>query len=304
MTGRGALTERVLIFDFDGTVADTFTSSPGNISTFSAYERAVKDVFGEADLARYRRLGGLKNRSPTQVVMDLGVPANQINAATDELVRRKLNYLIPEIGKPTADGEPWPKLTPGFVQFWVAIQKLADRGAIKFANVSSGHTEFVKRTFEVHHLELPPVMISDDDLRQNQDIPPERRNKPDPLMLEMAAEKLGISNLGEAIYFGDDVVKDGWMAHHAGASFIHFDADIGNKLEYEEVPEIVVFHAGTKREKDQLVTAGGRVAAVTATGTDLREAREKAYAAAKSIYFEGMQYRTDIGNKGLQGFID
>jgi phosphoribosylamine--glycine ligase len=63
---------------------------------------------------------------------------------------------------------------------------------------------------------------------------------------------------------------------------------------------VVVFHAGTRRAGDgRMVTAGGRVLAVTGVGRTLRSARREAYAAARHIKFEGMHMRTDIGAKGL-----
>lgn len=67
----------------------------------------------------------------------------------------------------------------------------------------------------------------------------------------------------------------------------------------EAQPDVIVFHAGTRRAGGQLLTAGGRVLDVTAVADDLAEAQQKAYAAVKLIGFEGMQYRTDIGDKGL-----
>ncbi len=62
----------------------------------------------------------------------------------------------------------------------------------------------------------------------------------------------------------------------------------------------VVFHAGTRREGESIVSAGGRVLGLTATGADLQEARQKAYAAAGAVHFDRMFYRRDIGAKGLQ----
>ncbi len=57
-----------------------------------------------------------------------------------------------------------------------------------------------------------------------------------------------------------------------------------------------VFHAGTKKAADgQILTNGGRVLGVTATGKDLKEARKKAYEATKWISFENKYMRTDIG---------
>ncbi len=64
--------------------------------------------------------------------------------------------------------------------------------------------------------------------------------------------------------------------------------------------ECHVFHAGTARQGDALVTAGGRVLCVTALGDTLRMARQKAYARAKSISFPGMQLRTDIAWRALK----
>ncbi|MES2971904.1 MAG: phosphoribosylamine--glycine ligase [Patescibacteria group bacterium] len=63
----------------------------------------------------------------------------------------------------------------------------------------------------------------------------------------------------------------------------------------EKVDGVVVLQAGTIMQGSQLLTNGGRVLYVTALGTDINDARAKAYAAIKLIHFEGMHYRTDIG---------
>ncbi|MEG1879104.1 MAG: phosphoribosylglycinamide synthetase C domain-containing protein, partial [Pseudoflavonifractor sp.] len=55
-------------------------------------------------------------------------------------------------------------------------------------------------------------------------------------------------------------------------------------------------HAGTRKDRDgRMLTAGGRVLGVTATGETLSAAIHAAYASAKLISFTDMQYRTDIG---------
>ncbi len=70
--------------------------------------------------------------------------------------------------------------------------------------------------------------------------------------------------------------------------------------EIKNNPDIVVFHAGTKlNEEGKLVTNGGRVLGVSATGESLQEALATAYEAVSKINFEGMQYRKDIGKKAL-----
>ena len=76
--------------------------------------------------------------------------------------------------------------------------------------------------------------------------------------------------------------------------------DVIHGLEDAESKGAVVFHAGTKQIGERLVTNGGRVLGVTAGGENLKEAIDAAYAAARHIHFEGMQYRSDIGQKGLR----
>jgi phosphoribosylamine--glycine ligase len=65
-------------------------------------------------------------------------------------------------------------------------------------------------------------------------------------------------------------------------------------------PDCRVFHAGTKLEGDAVVTNGGRVLCVTALGDSLRMARTRAYEAIERIRFDGMQFRRDIGHRGLK----
>ncbi|MFA6324735.1 MAG: phosphoribosylamine--glycine ligase [Candidatus Paceibacterota bacterium] len=69
--------------------------------------------------------------------------------------------------------------------------------------------------------------------------------------------------------------------------------------EAEKEEDIIVFQAGTKYDGKNLITNGGRVLGVTATGDNLKEALEKAYKAIEKISFEGMYYRKDIGKKTL-----
>lgn len=58
--------------------------------------------------------------------------------------------------------------------------------------------------------------------------------------------------------------------------------------------DIVVFHSGTKFDKENIVTNGGRVIGITAKGSSLKEASDKVYENIKKINFEGMHYRKDI----------
>lgn len=69
--------------------------------------------------------------------------------------------------------------------------------------------------------------------------------------------------------------------------------------EANAIPGVVVFQAGTRKSGDTLETSGGRVMAVTSRGADLKTALDRCYEAVGLIEFEGMQYRRDIGQKGL-----
>ncbi|MCT4357209.1 phosphoribosylamine--glycine ligase [Streptomyces sp. Je 1-79] len=65
----------------------------------------------------------------------------------------------------------------------------------------------------------------------------------------------------------------------------------------QDAPHAYVLHAGTKRDGHAIVSAGGRVLSVTATGKDLAQARERAYQAVGRIRLDGSQHRTDIARK-------
>ncbi|HEY6391593.1 MAG TPA: phosphoribosylamine--glycine ligase [Bryobacteraceae bacterium] len=66
------------------------------------------------------------------------------------------------------------------------------------------------------------------------------------------------------------------------------------------VENATVFHAGTKQVNGDLVTSGGRVLGVTASGPTLPSAIENTYGQVQKIHFDGMHYRRDIGQKGLK----
>jgi phosphoribosylamine--glycine ligase/phosphoribosylaminoimidazole synthetase len=65
----------------------------------------------------------------------------------------------------------------------------------------------------------------------------------------------------------------------------------------EDVKDAMVFHAGTREQDEQVLTAGGRVLGVTALGADPEEAARRAYQAIACIRFAGMHFRHDIGGR-------
>ncbi len=66
-----------------------------------------------------------------------------------------------------------------------------------------------------------------------------------------------------------------------------------------KLPDVMVFHAGTVRKDDEIITAGGRILGVTASGSDIEQAVMKAYEAIEKISFTNAHYRRDIAHRAL-----
>jgi phosphoribosylamine---glycine ligase len=74
---------------------------------------------------------------------------------------------------------------------------------------------------------------------------------------------------------------------------------ISGLAEANALPNTKVFHAGTAKSGDQIVTSGGRVLGVTAWAEDLRSAQQAAYTAVERIHFDGAHFRRDIAAKAI-----
>jgi phosphoribosylamine--glycine ligase len=70
--------------------------------------------------------------------------------------------------------------------------------------------------------------------------------------------------------------------------------------EVSRMPDVKVFHAGTRLDNGRVVTDGGRVLGVTALGETLAAAKKQAYEAVGKISFKGAHFRTDIADKALR----
>ena len=79
------------------------------------------------------------------------------------------------------------------------------------------------------------------------------------------------------------------------------DKEISGLDAAEKLDDIVVFHAGSKKAGNKILTNGGRVLGVTGLGDSIKEAINKTYQAVEKIKFEGIQFRKDIGKKALEG---
>lgn len=118
--------------------------------------------------------------------------------------------------------------------------------------------------------------------------------------LLMAAASDGIpagfrARASDQPHVGVVLASAGYPEHvHLGHPIIGFDSAAA-------LEDVLVFHGGTRKDKDRIVTAGGRVATVVGRGVDFAAAISRAYAGVAAIQFEGVHVRHDIGRKALGG---
>lgn len=110
-----------------------------------------------------------------------------------------------------------------------------------------------------------------------------------------ALQSVAQGRLPRSLHFKSDSAVTVVMAQAGYPGVLRPPVALGGLHEAGALPGVTVFHAGTRLEGDRVMTSGGRVLAVTALGSDMDEARQRAYAAAGRIEFEGAQLRRDIG---------
>jgi len=114
---------------------------------------------------------------------------------------------------------------------------------------------------------------------------------PAELFLACASERLATRTAG----WSEDAAVTVVMASGGYPGSYPIGLPIGGLGEAAAIDGVTVFHAGTAFDPDgRVVTAGGRVLDVTATGATVRQARERAYAAVELIRFDGARYRRDV----------
>lgn len=115
----------------------------------------------------------------------------------------------------------------------------------------------------------------------------------------LALKACADGNLDEAgVRFSDDAAVAVVLASGGYPGEIATGVEISGVAVADAMPGVTVFHAGTRMDGDRLVTAGGRVLAVTGRAATVAAARDLAYEAAGKISFDGMQIRHDIASEG------
>ncbi|MBL8472068.1 MAG: phosphoribosylamine--glycine ligase [Rhodocyclaceae bacterium] len=127
-----------------------------------------------------------------------------------------------------------------------------------------------------------------------------------PIMLRLKSDLLELleaaveNRLDRAEADWDRRVSLGVVIAAAGYPEAPKKGDLIGGLPAQHAEDAVVFHAGTARQDDRIVSAGGRVLCVTALGDTLKIAHKRAYEIADAIQLDGAQYRRDIGHRALR----
>jgi len=148
---------------------------------------------------------------------------------------------------------------------------------------------------------FPGLMITQQELRvlefncrfgdpETQAILPRMRS--DLLPLLIATIEGGLENV--AIEFDSRVAVTVILASDGYPGKYETGKPIAGLDNAAHLPDVHIFHAGTKRQDGKAVTSGGRVLAITALGNSVEQARERAYAAINQIHFDGWHFRRDI----------
>ncbi|MBX3667917.1 MAG: phosphoribosylamine--glycine ligase [Rhodocyclaceae bacterium] len=127
-----------------------------------------------------------------------------------------------------------------------------------------------------------------------------------PIMLRLKSDLLELleaaveNRLDRAEADWDRRVSLGVVIAAAGYPEAPKKGDLIGGLPAQHAEDAVVFHAGTARQDDRIVSTGGRVLCVTALGDTLKIAHKRAYEIADAIQLDGAQYRRDIGHRALR----
>ncbi len=214
---------KLITFDFDGTLVDTSTPSPTGMNVEQAYRLAIEEIFGTSSRLLYdANPQGFASMEPGEMVRVLLHRPDE--TITQRLVDAKLSHLLPLISP------EWPRLYDGVTEFYEAV---ADGSIpVDTAVVSSGHDEFIRRVFEVNEIPSPDILITSDNLRKVKQ-PRRELHKPFTYQLALAhnewKEKNGVTSdngysdrgFGKAhmMYVGNDPIKDGGLALRARVPF-------------------------------------------------------------------------------------
>lgn len=227
---------RLVAQDFDGTIAQTFQKSPSGVGIEEAYVTAIDDVFAGKSVDKYKRNGGLQNRSPLEIVQELSPRASdqEIQELLGSLIASKLDVLIAEIGSTFEDGSTWPRPVSGYFEFLAVLdQAHTDGQKIDTLILSSGHEPFIKKVYRSWGVEQPNHVIAQETAEKYVG----NVVKPSSTLMDLAhliwstGYRVDTSRLDfddvrrRTLYVGDSAEKDGQLAKNSNVGFVLIDPE-------------------------------------------------------------------------------
>ncbi|WP_406666153.1 phosphoribosylamine--glycine ligase [Gallaecimonas sp. GXIMD1310] len=218
-------------------------------------------VLSMATSQDHKRVGN-GDTGPNTGGMGAYSPAPVVTAAIEQRIMDEI--ILPTVRGMKADGTPYT----GFLYAGLMID-------------GSGAPKVIEFNCRFGDPETQPIML---------------RLQADLVQLCLAAVDGKLDTVGDVPWDPRPAVGVVMAAEHYPASPRKGDPIQG----LEQVPEQVkVFHAGTRREGDQVVTSGGRVLCVTALGDTVKAAQQAAYQGVDAIHWQGAFFRTDIGYRAI-----
>lgn len=235
--------------DFDGTIADTLKNPAWGYGVEAATNIAIGDTLKVTDIGKLRDQGGLQNRAPLEIIQLLRPKLNpeEQQLLCDKLVKAKLAVLMNQISS------TWPEPMPGYIPFIETLRREQDAGEpIDDIIISSGHEEFITKTFETAFgVEPPKIILAQEAIQRTateygEDMPV----KPSPRLMVYAynrwreqhslpgLDEINPDDLPRMRYIGDDPTKDGQMAKVSGVRYYQINPDT-SKQTWERLNKIV-----------------------------------------------------------------
>ena len=218
-------------------------------------------VLSMATSQDHKRVGN-GDTGPNTGGMGAYSPAPVVTAAIEQRIMDEI--ILPTVRGMKADGTPYT----GFLYAGLMID-------------GSGAPKVIEFNCRFGDPETQPIML---------------RLQADLVQLCLAAVDGKLDTVGDVPWDPRPAVGVVMAAEHYPASPRKGDPIQG----LEQVPkQVKVFHAGTRREGDQVVTSGGRVLCVTALGDTVKAAQQAAYQGVDAIHWQGAFFRTDIGYRAI-----
>ncbi len=261
--------KKLVLASFSQTIAKTHIKNLRNFNIDDAYDNAIQTIFGYEGLQKYLEYGGLQNRSPAEVIISLvpyssiwdnaklyldinniSIPKNKdiVHTLIKQLIKININSLADNIGALCPQTELWPPLYPNVNMF---LSHLSNK-QVDFGIISSGHEVFIRKVFEYYGMDQPLFCVTPDDKFELYGMDWKSKTKPSTYLIASAMQKWiaswsddfkqRVQESGQdcmeyachnAVYIGDDLKLDGYMANNAGIPFLLFYPDDSVQIHFE-----------------------------------------------------------------------